>query len=389
MTTRTITLPRVPSDRLTALDARIRDAELPRLVPPAERAPGPDQSRQAGLLARWRDGFDWRAVEDRLEDLGYTETTTVDGRRLAAIHACAPEPTGVPILLLHGWPDSPLRFVDIIPLLTAAGHDVVAPGIPGFWLSDEPADEMSRDLAAADVHTLMGSLGYDRYALHGGDWGGAIAQTVAQQHPDAVIALHLTDVPFDLAYTIDKATATPAEVAYLESVEEFGAEALYLSANASQPNLIATVLADTPLGLAAWLGSLYDAWSERRIADDHIIANAAMMYLTSTVRSSMRLYSEPATSWGGSDGEGGDGEAEWGADRDWDDASGWEPARVTVPTAFALFPADLGMAPRELAERHFALERFTVMPRGGHFAALEQPALLTDDLLEFLADRGR
>ncbi len=414
-------LARVPQEALAAVDARVRATHLPRLVPSAAQAPGPDQSRQQSLLARWQNGFDWRSVEDRIEDLGYAETTTADGRRIAAIHARAPESGGVPILLIHGWPDSPLRFVELIPLLTAAGHDVVAPAIPGFWLSDEPEGEMSRDVPAADFHTLMQTLGYDRYAIHGGDWGSAVAQSMAQQHPEAVVALHLTDVPFDLAFTIDKATAGPAEAAYLEAIEKFGQEAMYLTANTMQPNLVATVLADTPVGLAAWLGSLYDAWSERTIGDDHVIANAAMMHLTSTVRSSMRLYSEPAQSWDG--GEDGDWTApagenpDWGAaesvaDNSWGptaspaddaevveaaeaieaadwggDSTGWAPAPVVVPTAFALFPADLAMAPRELAERYFAVERFTVMPRGGHFAALEEPELLAEDLRHFLSGR--
>lgn len=413
----TTTLPRVSQDALDALDARVRAAALPKLVASAANAPGPGQERQRSLLNRWKDGFDWRALEDRIDALGYLETTTADGRRLAALHSRAPETTGVPVLLVHGWPDSPLRFIELIPRLTAAGHDVVAPAIPGFWRSDEPEGEMSRDVAASDFHALMQQLGHERYAIHAGDWGATIAQSIAQQHPDAVAALHLTDVPFDLAYTIDTATAGPAEVAYLESIEKFGQEAMYLIANTMQPNLVATVLADTPVGLAAWLGSLYDAWSDRPIADDHIIANAALAYLTSTVRSSMRLYSEPAMSWdaagewdesGGAgswdaavdSGEAGaweaaSGEADGsgaadsgdGVEASWGETSAWAPQPVRVPTAFALFPADLVMAPRELAERHFNVKRFTVMPQGGHFAALEEPGLLADDLLQFLAGR--
>ncbi|SHI49060.1 Epoxide hydrolase N terminus [Tessaracoccus bendigoensis DSM 12906] len=408
-TTPSTELPRVSQEALDALDARVTAVQLPRIVPAAAQAPGHDQSRQRSLLERWRGGFDWREVEDRIAGLGYVETRSDDGRRIAAIRARAEAPTGAPILLIHGWPDSPLRFIDLIPLLTAAGHDVVAPAIAGFWLSDEPEGEMSRDIPAADFHALMQALGYERYAVHAGDWGSAVAQTIAQQHPEGIIALHLTDVPFDLAYTIDKATAGPAEAAYLESIEKFGDEALYLTANTMQPNMVATVLADTPFGLATWLGSLYDAWSESRIADDHVIANAALMHLTSTVRSAMRLYSEPAMSWeagddaGWADADWGDAEAggegswEQAADvagpgdaeaADWGDAAGWAPAAVTVPTAFALFPTDLATAPRELAERFFAVERFTIMPRGGHFAALEEPGLVAEDLLQFLAGLG-
>lgn len=385
----TTALPRIPQSDLDAVAARVRDVRLPRLVPSAAAAPGPDQTRQRSLLERWQNGFDWRAIEDRVDALGYHESTTADGRRLAAIHSRADNATGVPILLVHGWPDSPLRFLELIPLLTTAGHDVVAPAIPGFWRSDEPEGEMSRDLAADDFHALMLELGYGRYAVQSGDWGSAVAQSIALRHPEAVVALHLTDVPFDLVFTIDKETASPAELAYQVAIDKFGQEALYLNANLMQPNMVATVLADTPFGLATWIGSLYDAWSDTPIADDHIIANAMLQYLTGTVRSSTRLYSEPAASWDDDSWNAEDGgDQDWGGDGDAADwATDWVPARVEAPTAFALFPSDLGMAPRELAEKFFAVERFTIMPRGGHFAALEEPQLLADDILSFFAAR--
>ncbi len=402
------TYPRIADDVLDALTARIREVRLPRLTPATAAAPGPGRSRQEALLQYWREQFDWRSWEDRIEQLGYRETTAADGRRLALLHSRAAASTGLPVLLIHGWPDSPLRFVELTPRLNAAGHDIVAPAIPGFWNSEEPEGEISRELVAADFHALMLELGYSRYAVHAGDWGAPVAQTLALQHPEAVVALHLTDVPFDLGYAVDKDTAGPAELAFLAATEKFGDEALYLIANMTQPNLISSILADTPFGLACWLGSLYDAWSETPIPDEQIIANAALMYLSGTVRSSIRLYSEPATSWdesgwgeaadGGEWDTGGDeqtsSDGEWGAGGDeqasaesGQDWAAWAPARVEVPTAFALFPADLVMAPRELAERYFAVERFTVMPRGGHFAALEEPDLLAEDLLAFLAAR--
>ncbi|WP_454299122.1 hypothetical protein [Salana multivorans] len=165
-------------------------------------------------------------------------------------------------------------------------------------------------------------------------------------------------MPFDLGFTIDRENASPAEVAYLDATETFGQEALYLLANTTQPTMFATILADTPFGLATWLGSLYDAWSERRIEDDAIIANAALTYLTGTARSTIRLYSEPVASWDteawGED-SAGSSEGEWSgtdaenddAGGDWSNAASWAPEQVSVPTAFALFPADLVVAPRE------------------------------------------
>ena len=162
----------------------------------------------------------------------------------------------------------------------------------------------------------------------------------------------------------------------------------------------ALALTDSPIGLLAWLAHLYDQWSEDEIGADDVLTATSLMWLTGTVRSSMRLYSEPAGAWDASSWD--DGDAPAGEDpnaQSWGEANGytpdpasaggesdgsWTPARIETPTAFALFPHDLAMAPRALADRHFAVERFTVMPRGGHFAALEQPSLLAEDMIAFL-----
>lgn len=310
-----------------------------------------------------------------------TTGTTADGRRLHALHAEGSD--AVPVLLIHGWPDSPLRFIDLIPRLVDAGHTVVAPSIPGCGWSEEPAGEMSRELAAEDFHALMLELGHTRYAVHGGDWGSAIATTLAAAHPESVAALHLTDVPFDLTFTIDPETASEAEAAYLQRISEFSDGQVYLLANCVQPDLLALALADSPVALLGWIAHLYDQWSESDISDDHLLANASLLWLTGTVRSSMRLYSEPTNAWDTASWEGGapadpqdTGDGVLNESDGWNGHDSWAPTRIEAPTAFALFPRDLGMAPRELAERHFAVERFSIMPRGGHFAALEQPGLL-------------
>ena len=204
---------------------------------------------------------------------------------------------GTSTLLIHGWPDSPLRFVALIPRLVDAGHTVVAPSIPGAGFSDEPEGQMSRELVAEDFHALMLELGYQRYAVHGGDWGAAIATTLASSHPEAVIALHLTDAPFDLTFTIDPETGSDAEVAYLRSVEKASAEQIYQGGSILQPDLVALAVANSPVALLGWLAHLYDQWRDDEIAVDHVLANASLLWLSGTIRSSMRLYSEPAGKW--------------------------------------------------------------------------------------------
>ncbi len=360
----------ISQDALNDLQRRLDQVNWPHRAA-GTAVPGFDTERLRPLVECWRHDFDWRAVEARLEGLGQL-TPTIGERRLHTVHSRGGD--RLPVLLIHGWPDSPLRFVHLVPLLTAAGHDVVAPTIPGFGLSEEPDGDISRELVAEVFHSLMIELGYHRYAVHGGDWGSAIGTSLASLHPEAVAALHLIDVPFDLAFAIDEASATAGEMDYLRSLEEFAGGQLYLTAVSSQPDVTALALTDSPVGLLAWVAHIYDQWSDAQICTEDLLAAASLMWLTGTVRSSMRLYSEPADSGN---------ELAWA-----NDDAPCEPAGVETPTAFALFPKDICMPPRALADRHFSVERFTVMPAGGHFAALEQPTLLADDLISFLQGRS-
>jgi pimeloyl-ACP methyl ester carboxylesterase len=384
MTTTTpalINTPPVPQAAIEELRRRLDVARWPDVIDESAAVHGISVATVRRLAEHWKSDFDWRAVEAQLDRLGQVIVVRPDGRRLHAIHAKSPSGTGVPILLVHGWPDSLLRFTQLIPLLTAAGHDVVAPAIPGFGFSEQPRGEMSPTLVAEDFACLMAELGYPRYAAHGGDWGSAIATALAGAHPEAVVALHLTDVPWDKTFSVDREQASPAEQAFLDAAAAWAEVQTYLLANTRNPDTIAMALSDSPVGLLAWIAEMYHEWSQDPIPDDDILALASLYWLTNSVRSSIRLYSEPAQSWDDS----GDG--------DWDETTGsgeigWDSSRIEVPTGFALFPKDLaGVPPREFAERFFPVERFTVMPRGGHFAALEQPQLLAEDLIGFLADR--
>lgn len=381
--------PAVPQPAIDDLHRRLDQVRWPRRAAGAA-VPGFDTERLRPLVERWRHSFDWRSVEARLDSIGQLSTSARDGRRLHTVHAHGGG--RVPVLLVHGWPDSPLRFLDLVPRLTAAGHSVVAPAIPGFGLSEEPPGEISCDLVAEDFHALMAELGYDRYAVHGGDWGSVIGTALASLRPEAVVALHLTDLPFDLAYTVDGESASDAEVAYLRILDQFASSQLYLTTNSCQPDVTSLALSDSPVGLLAWLVHLYDQWTETQIDADDLLAGASLLWLTGTVRSAMRLYSEPARAWDPSGEDADPGGGEGGCDAaDPDGAQhteSWVPPRVETPTAFALFPHDVAMAPRTLADRFFTVDRYTVMPRGGHVAAMEVPALLADDLIAFLDGRS-
>ena len=418
LTTRTSSVPPVPQTALDELHGRLDAVRWPQVVDESAAGHGFPMATTRRLAGHWRTSFDWRGVEAELDRLGQQLVTMPDGRQLHFMHAKAASATGMPVLLVHGWPDSSLRFTKLIPLLTAAGHDVVVPTIPGYGFSDQPTAEMSPALVAEDLSWLMTELGYARYAAHGGDWGSAIATALATAHPESVAALHLTDVPWDKTFSVDREQASPVEQVYLDAATKWGEGQTYLLANTTNPDTIAVALSDSPVGLLAWIAEMYQDWSEDPISDDDVLALVSLLWLTNSVRSSMRLYSEPAGAWDedawgeeswADSADRGDGDTEWGnADAaesgeagevsgDTGEGSesgesgwqcGWDVGQVEVPTGFALFPKDLaGVPPREFAERFFAVERFTVMPRGGHFAALEQPDLLAEDLIAFLAGR--
>ena len=296
---------------------------------------GTDADFLAGLVDHWASGYDWRAHEDRLRALPWRRAGD-----LRVVHQRADGPT---VVLLHGWPDSVLRFERALPLL--ADVDVVVPALPGYPFSD-PATGMSTTAMADAVAAGMAALGIERYAVSGGDIGSGVAAGLAQRHAEHVTALHLTDVPVGTG-GIDDLSA--AEREYAAAVAEWRrAEGGYMHEHATKPHTLAAGLADSPAGLLAWIVEKLRAWSddfEASFDRDEVLTWATAYWVTNTIGTSFTPYFEAA-----------------------------EPfADVTVPTAVTLFPADIATAPRELAERVFDVRHYEVLPDGGHFAAWERP----------------
>ncbi|OLT44550.1 hypothetical protein BJF86_12385 [Serinicoccus sp. CNJ-927] len=354
---------------------------------------GMSTARLQELVRCWQ-GADWRSTEAWLADHGSALTTTADGRALHYLHVpgAGGAAGGLPIALLHGWPDSPLLYRRMLPLLVGAGHPVVVPSATGFGWSEEPAGELSADLVAEDVHGLMTSLGYDRYLVHGTDWGGSSGAALAAAHPEAVVGLHLLQPPVDRVFLVDPDTATEAERAFLADLEAWGEDVTYISMHGAHGDTLAAALADSPAGLLAWIGEKYDAWGGSRMQDEDIIDATAILWLTGSFRSSIRLYSETEANWHADAWEEPAGDGAGSAEQSaWSGSAGgeaWTPAKVEVPTAFALFGGDLMMPPRELCERCFAVERFTLYPEGGHWPALEEPEQVVRDVLAFADGRS-
>jgi pimeloyl-ACP methyl ester carboxylesterase len=357
----------VPQDVLDDLHARLARTRFPDAVADDwERGTAPSVLRE--LAGYWRSGFDWRSAEARINALDHNRTT-VDGVGLH--HVRAGSRGRPPLLLVHGWPDSFLRFDELVPLL-ADDFDLVVPSIPGYGLSDRPTTPGMDSGRIAELFAgLMSRLGHERFAYHGGDLGSGIGEQLALRHPERLTALHLTDVPYWHLFAVDPATLAPEEQDFLSRGQEWlQREGAYALVQGTKPQSLAPALNDSPAGLAAWFLEKFRAWSDcggdlwSRFTPDQLLTNLTLYWATETAGSAARLYYEGLTA--SSDQHGPTGP-------------------VTVPTAVAIFPADIVPAPRSFAERWFNLQRWTDMPRGGHFAAWEEPALLADDIRTFVS----
>jgi pimeloyl-ACP methyl ester carboxylesterase len=268
-------------------------------------------------------------------------------------------------------------MVKLIPRLTdpaayggepTDAFDVVVPSLPGFGFSDRPSVRgFSVSRIATTFATLMrDELGFKRFGAHGGDWGSAITQRLGVQSPEQLIGVHFTDLPYWVMRTIPSNELTPAEQSYLQAGRTWGRfEGAYAAIQATKPQTLAFGLSDSPAGLAAWIVEKFRTWSdcggdiERCYTKDELLTNITIYWVTQTIHSACRTYYE--------------------AMRDLPQAL----ERVDVPTGVSQFPKDLVTAPREYGDRFFDIRRWTEMPRGGHFAALEQPDLLANELREF------
>ena len=335
------------------------------------------------LVDYWRSAYDWRAREAELNCFAQFRAP-VSGTTVHFIHERGHGDAPLPLVLTHGYPDSFLRFVKLIPLLTdPSAHggdsrdafDVVVPSLPGFGFSDKP-DKAAATFAIGDLwHGLMTDvLGYARFGAHGGDWGSVVTEQLARSHGDAVVGIHLTDVPFWHGFQKPK-DATAAEQEFFRRNEQFQMqEGAYNMIGSTRPQTLADGLNDSPAGLAAWLVEKFERLSdcngdiETRFTKDELLNNVMLYWTTETIGSSFLPYYDLMHA----------GAARWILEK----AKEWVSSSK-VPAGFARFPKEFSHPPREWAARFFNVERWSEMPRGGHFAALEEPELLAEDIRAF------
>lgn len=365
---------------LDDLRARLAAARLPE--PETVRRPAPDPRRWdqgvpladlVDVVDHWRTGYDWRAFESRLEEIGQFRTT-VDGLGIHFLHRRSPRADATPLILTHGWPGSVAEFVDVVDELAAppdAGapaFHVVVPSLPGFGYSDRPAVAgWGVEKTAAAWVELMGRLGYDEFLAHGGDWGGNVTAVLGGRFPAHVLGIHTTLALPPPGMTTDGLTGE--ERRHAEETRDFWLHhRAYATQQATRPQTIGYSLVDSPVGLLAWLLDKFAEWSDTEdspfetISRDRILDDVTLYWLTRTGASAARIYAESPGS----------------LDPD---------LRVDVPCAMTMYPGDIeSRTPRAWAEQRYRrIVRWTEPEHGGHFPSLEVPDYFVKDLQDGLA----
>jgi len=369
---------RVPDEAVADLRDRLARTRFPDQAPQDPWAFGTDLGYLRQLVEYWRGIFDWRAEEARLNAFPQFKVPLC-GIDLHFLHVPGKGPAPCPLLLLHGWPGSVFEFLELIPRLAdpakfggdpADAFTVVAPSLPGYGLSFKSGQPRFgiEEIADCVAELMHSALGYTSFAVQGGDWGAITASRLGYAHPEKLIGIHLNLLAIRRDQQ-DVANPTPEEQAYLdERAIWLRDETGYQWIQGTKPQTLAFALSDSPAGLAAWIVEKFRTWSdcggniEAAFTRDRLLANISFYWFTGAIGSSFwPYYTVRHRSWPVPNGR-----------------------TVDVPTGYAQFPAEILRPPRSVAQRTYTdIRRWTVMPRGGHFAALEQPDALANELREF------
>ncbi|NGO13056.1 epoxide hydrolase [Streptomyces sp. HC44] len=407
---------RIPQVQLDDLHARLAAARWPDELPGVGWSRGVPLAYLKDLAEYWRTAYDWRTHETALNTLPQY-TTTIDGQNLHFLHVRSPEPDATPLILLHGWPDSVVDFLDVIGPLSdprahggdpASAFHLVIPSLPRFAFSTPLAGPgMSAARMAGVLTQLMSRLGYTRYGVQGYDTGAWVAPEMGRQAPEQVIGIHVNAM-------LTFPAGAEGEMDGLSEVEQRRRQAMqnfndgYLQCNSKRPQTVAYALTDSPVGQLAWIVEKFkeltepeDGLPEDSVDRDRMLTNISLYWLTGTAASAAQVYFEEisANAWGEGGGDDRSSDSDWspdsGADRDVEGSDGqgaeesngqgeWAAGRRgSVPTAVLVSARDVTI--RRWAERDHNVVRWTELHRGGHFLAMEAPELLVGDVREFFS----
>ena len=363
---------------LEDLRRRLTDTRWSGEIPGSNWDYGTNLAYLKELIEYWRTEFDWRALERRLNSFNHYKTT-IDGQGLHFIHEQGKGPNPIPLVITHGWPGTFFEMHKIIPYLADPGShggdpadafDVVVPSMPGYGFSDPTTQRGMHVFKTSDLWIkLMQGLSYSRFGAQGGDWGASVTNYLGFAYPEQLIGIHTTSITRPTPYLGTGSTPlSDAEKAMMDKRATWlNDEGGYSHIQGTKPQTLSYGLNDSPTGLAAWIVEKYRTWSdcqgnvESRFTKDELLTTVSIYWITQTINSSTRLYYETQRQpWEMKQGE-----------------------RVNVPTGIAVFPYEISVPPREWAERSFNVQQWTEMPSGGHFAALEEPERLAEDIRAF------
>jgi epoxide hydrolase len=363
----------VPDEALDDLQRRLAHTRWPERECVDDWSQGIPLGYTRELAAYWADGYDWRAREAALNRFDQF-TTDIDGLTIHFVHQRSRHEDAFPLIITHGWPGSIVEFHKVIePLTDPTAHGgrpedafhVVCPSLPGYGFSGKPTSTgWGVEKVAEAWDTLMTRLGYDRYGAQGGDWGAAVTTMIGRK------VGHCAGIHVNMPLAFPPAgmdNPTPEETAALESMKHYQDwDSGYSKQQSTRPQTLGYGLVDSPVGQLAWIVEKFWSWMdcdghpENVLTKDELLDNVMMYWLTASGTSSARMYWESFKAFG-------------------------DFTRVELPTAIAAFPKEIFRGPREWCEPIYNIKRFTKMPRGGHFAAFEQPELFVDDVRAFFA----
>jgi epoxide hydrolase len=372
----------IPQAALDDLRRRLSQTRWPDRETVQDWSQGVPLATAQTLISHWRDHYDWRKFEARLNSLPQFRTE-IDGLGIHFIHVRSPHPEALPIILTHGWPGSVIEFMNIIePLSDPTRHgaraedafDVVVPSLPGFGFSDKPKETgWNVERTARAWAALMQRLGYKRWVAQGGDWGSAVTHALARQRSEGLIAAHV-NWPLVFPEKLPECP-TPAEKTAIDQLNDFLNDGSgYFRMQATRPQAIGYLLADSPSGLAGWIYEKFQAWTDNQgrpedaLSVESTLDNITLYWLTETAVSSARFYWENARSGHAAPSAG----------------------RIELPMAASIFPREGLRPPTAWAQAAWPnLFYWNELDRGGHFAAWEQPVLFTDELRKAFRSRRR
>ena len=365
----------VPQHQLDDLADRLARTRWPARETVADMSQGPPLAKLQALVAYWRDDYDWRRCESLLNGLGQFRTA-IDGLGIHFLHVRSAEPDALPLLMTHGWPGSVLEFRHVIDRLTdPAGHggdprdafDLVIPSMPGFGFSDQPAETGWGISRIADAWIeLMDRLGYERWGAQGGDWGSAVTEAIGRRAPVGCVGLHF-NLPLVFPTPEELADATVQEAAMIADAQRYqDVLSGYAQEMATRPQTVGYGLSDSPAGLAAFIYQLFADVSDSNGDPEAVFGLDAMLddimlyWLPNTGATSARLYWEAAQ----------------------ERASTPHPSGPNpTPAGFSIFPKEPVRASRRWIERRYeTVLHYHELAAGGHFAAMEQPVALADEI---------